>query len=260
MHVQDITSNENSVFKLMKSLKQKKYRQANGLFLLEGTRLIEEAMLHGVVIEHLVVSKDIDLIPTNYEGYNILRFPNKMFKDISDTVASQGIIAVARQIRQPLEDIRIGPKPLLIVLNGIQDPGNLGAIIRTSAAANATAVLLTNGCVDLYNPKVIRATMGALFQIPIINELDDMEIINWLKYNEVTIFIADLETNEFYYSVNLNEPIAIIIGNENKGPSHKWKEASNKKIKIPILGSTESLNASIAASIIIYEAVRQRLI
>ncbi|KUO48865.1 MAG: hypothetical protein APF76_09440 [Desulfitibacter sp. BRH_c19] len=258
MHFKDITSKDNSVFKLTKSLSQKKNRHDSGLFLLEGTRLIEEAIAHGVIIEHLIVGEMIDKLPANCDDCQVLRFNNKMFREISDTVSPQGVIAVAKQIRHSLADLIIDQSPLFIVLNGIQDPGNLGTIIRTSAAANASAVLLTEGTVDLYNSKVIRATMGALFQIPIITELKDSEAINWLKYNKVDILVADLDTNEYYFSVNLKEPVAIIIGNENKGPSHKWKEASNKKIKIPILGSTESLNAAVAAGIIIYDVVRQR--
>lgn len=260
MHFKDITSRDNAIFKLVKSLKQKKHRQDSGLFLVEGIKLAEEAIAHGVVIEHLIVSEKIDYIPTYLNQSSVLRLTSNMFREISETVSPQGVIAVAKQINHSLVDIKIDQNPLLIVLHKIQDPGNLGTIIRTSAAAGATAVLLTEGTVDLYNPKVIRSTMGALFQIPIITELNDTEIINWLRYHKINILVADLDTSEYYFSVNLNEPSAVIIGNENNGPSHEWKAASNKRIKIPILGSTESLNASIAAGILIYEAVRQRLL
>jgi len=131
--------------------------------------------------------------------------------------------------------------------------------IRTSAAAGATAVLLTEGTVDLYNPKVISSTMGSLFQVPIVNALDDNEAVKWLNYNSINIMVADLDGEEYYYSANLKGPFALVIGNENRGANDIWRKAAYKKIKIPILGTTESLNASVAAGIILYDAVRQRL-
>ncbi|GAF69466.1 unnamed protein product, partial [marine sediment metagenome] len=108
-------------------------------------------------------------------------------------------------------------------------------------------------------PKVIRSTMGSLFQVPIINGLDDDEAVKWLNYNSINIMVADLDGEEYYYSANLRKPFALVIGNENRGPNDIWRKAAYKKIKIPILGSTESLNASVAAGIILYDAVRQRL-
>ncbi len=198
-------------------------------------------------------------MPKINQGCQVLRLPNNLFKKVSDTISPQGIIAVAEQIEISLADIILGTNPLVVVLNGLQDPGNLGTIIRTSAAAGATAVLLTEGTVDLYNPKVIRSTMGSLFQVPIVNGLDDNEAVKWLNYNSINIMLADLEGEEYYYSVNLKEPFALVIGNENRGPNNIWKKAAYIKIKIPILGSTESLNASVATGIILYDAVRQRL-
>jgi len=146
----------------------------------------------------------------------------------------------------------------VVVINGLQDPGNLGTIIRTSAAAGVTAVLLTGGTVDLYNPKVVRSTMGSLFQVPIVNGLDDDEAVKWLEGNSINIMVADLDSEEYYYSADLKKSLALVIGNENRGPKDIWRMAAYKKIKIPILGFTESLNASIAAGIILYDAVRQR--
>ena len=255
----DITSRENPIYKLIKTLSQKKVRESSGLFLVEGTRLLEEANNRGVKIKYLIISETVENVPNINQGCQVLRLPNNLFKKVSDTVSPQGIIAVAEQIEISLADIMLGADPLVIVLNGLQDPGNLGTIIRTSAAAGATAVLLTEGTVDLYNPKVIRSTMGSLFQVPIVNDLDDNEAVKWLNYHLINIIVADLDSEEYYYSVNLKEPFALVIGNENRGPNDIWREAAYKKIKIPILGSTESLNASVAAGIILYDAVRQRL-
>ncbi|MBA7581924.1 23S rRNA (uridine(2479)-2'-O)-methyltransferase [subsurface metagenome] len=255
----DITSRENSIYKLIKALSQKKVRENSGLFLIEGTRLLEEANNRGVKIKYLVINETAENVPKINQDCQVLRLSNNLFKKVSDTVSPQGIIAVAEQIEISLAGITLGTNSIVVVLNGLQDPGNLGTIIRTSAAAGATAVLLTKGTVDLYNPKVIRSTMGSLFQVPIVNGLDDDEAIKWLNHNSINIMVADLDGEEYYYSANLKEPFSLVIGNENKGPNDIWGKAACKKIKIPILGATESLNASVAAGIILYDAVRQRL-
>ena len=255
----DITSRENSIYKLVRALSQKKVRENSGLFLIEGTRLVEEANSGGIKIRYLVINEVVKNVPKINQDCQVLRLPNNLFKKVSDTVSSQGIIAVAEQIEISLADIILGANPLVVVLNGLQDPGNLGTIIRTSAAAGATAVLLTEGTVDLYNPKVVRSTMGSLFQVPIVSGLDDNEAVKWLNYNSINIMVADLDSEEYYYSANLKVSFALVIGNENRGANDIWRKAAYKKIKIPILGSTESLNASVAAGIILYDAVRQRL-
>ena len=255
----DITSRENPIYKLIKALSQKKVRESSGLFLIEGTRLLEEANNRGIKIKYLIINETVKNVPKINQGCQVLRLPNNLFKKVSDTVNPQGIIAVAEQIEISLADIILNINPLVVVLNGLQDPGNLGTIIRTSAAAGATAVLLTEGTVDLYNPKVIRSTMGSLFQVPIINGLDDNEAVKWLNYHSINIMVADLDGEEYYYSANLKKPFALVIGNENRGTNDIWRKAAYKKIKIPLLGSTESLNASVATGIILYEAVRQRL-
>ena len=255
----DIASKNNSIYKLIKTLSQKKVRESNGLFIMEGTRLLEEAISRGVKIKYLVIDETVENVPEINQDYQVLRLSNNLFKKISNTVSPQGIIAVAEQVEISLVEIILNENPLVVVLNGIQDPGNLGTIIRTSAAAGATAVLLTKGTVDLYNPKVIRSTMGSLFQVPIINGLDDNEAVEWLNHHSINIMLADLDGEEYYYSANLKKSLALVIGNENKGPNDIWRKAAYKKIKIPILGFAESLNASVAAGIIIYDVVRQRL-
>ena len=254
-----ITSRENPIYKLIIALSQKKVRESNGLFLIEGSRLLEEANNRGVKIKYLIIDETVESVPKINQNCQVLRLPDNLFRKVSDTVSPQGIIAVLEQREISLADIILNTNPLVVVLNGLQDPGNLGTIIRTSAAAGVTAVLLTEGTVDLYNPKVIRSTMGSLFQVPIVNGLDDNEIVEWLNHNAIDIMVADLDGEEYYHSANLKEPLALVIGNENKGPNDIWKKAAYKKIKIPILESTESLNASVAGGIILYEAVRQRL-
>ena len=258
MHIKDITSKDNLIFKTIKTLSKKKGRDESGLYLIEGLRLLEEATNHQVELQYVVINENIDL-PKNILNCQVLRVTNSMFKDISDTVTPQGVIGIAKRVNISFEDLILPEKPLIIVLNGVQDPGNLGTIIRTAAAAKATAVILTEGTVDLYSPKVIRSTMGAAFQVPIICGVDDKEAISWLKENNINILVADVHAKQYYFTANLEEAVALVIGNENKGPSDSWQDAAQEKIKIPISGATESLNASVAAGILIYDVIRQRL-
>ncbi|GAI34944.1 unnamed protein product, partial [marine sediment metagenome] len=141
----DITSRENSIYKLIKVLSQKKVRESNGLFLIEGTRLLEEANNRGIKIKYLIINETVKIVPKINQYCQVLRLPNNLFRKVSDTVSPQGIIAVAEKIEISLTDIILNANPLVVVLNGLQDPGNLGTIIRTSAAAGVTAVLLTEG-------------------------------------------------------------------------------------------------------------------
>jgi TrmH family RNA methyltransferase len=143
----------------------------------------------------------------------------------------------------------------------LQDPGNLGTIIRTSSAANVGAVLIGKGSVDPYSPKVVRSTMGSIFQVPIISLEDLAEALRWLKNNySFKVIVGDLEASDYYYEENLTGNTVIVIGNENRGPSKSILDIADKSVKIPLLGRTESLNASVAASILIYESVRQRML
>lgn len=260
MQYKEISSPENPIYKFIKSLHKKKAREESGLFLIEGLRLVEEAIRNKIQIKYLILNEKIEDLPCMIPSCEILRFKNSLFKEIADTVTPQGIIGVAEKFDQKLLDFSLENKnnPLLVVLNALQDPGNIGTIIRTCAAAGVNAVLLTKGTGEIYNPKVIRSTMGALFQIPIINNLEDNFLINWLQNNNISSLIADVSGEDYYYNVDLKTPLAIVIGNENVGPSILWKQNANHTIKIPMLRDTESLNASIAAGIIIYDAIRQR--
>jgi len=237
--------------KLIISLRQKKFRVEHQMFIAEGFKVISEFIEAGFELLHLYAS-DANLFDNN-ELHPIL-ISEQELKKISALVTPNNCLAVFKIQKAKL----FSDSGLILALDNIRDPGNLGTIIRTSAAAGAVAVLLTEGTVDLYNPKVVRSTMGSLFQLPIVNDLDDEEAVKWLSHNSINIIVADLDSEEYYYSVNLKEPFALVIGNENKGPNDIWRKAAYKQIKIPILRSTESLNASVAAGIILYDAVRQR--
>lgn len=251
-----IDSNQNKIIKEINSLKSKKDRDKKGLFLLEGERLISEIsnewnIKYTVTAESYKGKKDI--VTENYV------ISDSLFEKISDTVNPQGILAVCAVKEYNLEDLNLSENPLIIILENVMDPGNMGTIIRTADAAGADGIVLTKGCVDIYNPKVIRATMGSIFHLPIYRNADGIEFVKKLNKNNIITIGAHLKGNIAPYSVNMKKGIGIIIGNEANGLSNNISNEAAALVRIPMPGKAESMNAGIAAGILIYEAVRQRL-
>ncbi len=244
--------------------KNRKNREKEKLFIAEGIKIIEEIPADWEIInlfvsssfirEHHSFIKDIKI-----DKKNIIEVADKVFNAISDTVTPQGILAVCRQKIFSLEDILSVKNGFFIILEEIQDPGNLGTIIRTADAAGADAIFLTKGSVDLYNPKVIRSTMGSIFHLPIFTEMDIDTLIEGLKNSNVSILSAHLKGNLYPYQYNLKKASALLIGNESKGIKESTAQKTDALLKIPMLGKAESLNAAVAASILMYEVVRQRI-
>ena len=183
--------------------------------------------------------------------------PDKLFSEISDTENPQGILAVLKIETHSIDEIKLRNN-FILVLDSIQDPGNLGTIIRTADAAGVDGVVLSRGCVDLYNPKVLRATMGSIYHVPVYYNEDINNTVKVLKQNGSTVYAAHLDGINNYFDMDMKRKIVIIIGNEANGISEEVVRIADHLVKIPIIGSSESLNAAIAASLIMYEAVRQR--
>ncbi len=241
-----IQSEKNKIIKEINSLKLRKNRQKLKLFILEGERLISEAEDS---ISYVVASE-------SYKG-NIkfdYTVSDSLFAKISDTVSPQGVLAVCRITEHKFENK--DSKPLYVLLENIQDPGNMGTIIRTADAAGADGVFLSKGCVDIYNPKVVRSTMGSIFHLPIYTDFD---LVGLLEEINVPSIAAHLKGNKTPYDVDMTRGAAIIIGNEGNGISDELSEKADNLVKIPMPGKAESMNAGVAAAIMIYEALRQRL-
>ncbi len=265
--VQYVSSYDHMIIKRIKKLHQRKYRQKYGQYIIEGIRIIDDALLDNIKIEYILFCDELLKTANGKELLQVLlkkdlkiyHIPDKMFQDISDTQTPQGIMAVLPCQSYKLQDIITDTERFLIVLDRIQDPGNLGTIIRTADAAGVNAVLMSKGCTDLYNLKTIRSTMGSVFHFPVLQDIGDIrEIIVQLKKNNFKIISTDLNTEKYYYQADYYGKIAIIIGNEANGILPEVLELSDTVVKIPIIGKAESLNASIAASIIMYEAVKQK--
>ncbi|MGI6776988.1 MAG: TrmH family RNA methyltransferase [Acetivibrionales bacterium] len=262
-----ITSSQNPLVKEAKSLKLRKHRDSKGLFFIEGLRFVEEAVKRGGDIERVFVSKHFyEMGSPNSEkllreiksrANDVVFLTDKLFKEISDTSSPQGIAAVLRMKAARLDEL-IGKDNLFILLDSVQDPGNMGTIIRTADAAAFNGVIISKGCVDIYNPKVLRSTMGSVFHIPIVFSSDLSETISFLKSNGIKIYAAHLMGEKNYFDIRMANNTAIIIGNEANGVRDDIASYADGLVKIPMPGNSESLNASIAAGILMFECVRQR--
>ncbi len=261
--MQVITSKDNEIIKNIKKLKEKKYRDQTGEYIVEGIKLVEESISENAKIIKIVVCEDCEndgSIPKElmYEiaKYDCIYVSKKIFESISDVNTPQGILAVIKKCSGE-EEISYD-EDIIVVLDGVQDPGNLGTILRTVDSVNLKQIILSQGCADQYNPKVVRSTMGAIFRLNIIETKNIIETLKEIRKNKYKIMATSLETNESIYTVDYNKK-AIIIGNEANGVSKEVLEMANEKIKIPMLGKTESLNAAVATGVILYEYVRRKM-
>lgn len=261
--MQIITSKDNELVKHIKKLKDKKYRDLKNEFIIEGVKLLKEAIEANSSIKQIVICdncQNTDILPKElmYEiaKYECIYVTEKIFKTITDVNTPQGILAI---IEKNNKITKIDYKQdIIVVLDDIQDPGNLGTILRTVDSVGLNQIIVSNGTVDCYNPKVIRSTMGAIFRINIIKSEDLEYTLKQLKENKFEIVVTSLQTNKSIYNIKYNKKI-IIIGNEANGVETKIQNLADEKIKIPMLGKTESLNASVATGIILYEYVRQKI-
>ena len=262
-----ITSQHNKFIKLAASLKLKKYRDELGLFIVEGVRLVEEAAHSNWLVETCIYTSQalqqerVQEIITDLQAKNcrMIEVPAIIYDKITDTKAPQGIMAIVQKYSYQLSDVLAsGQKPFFVVLDELQDPGNVGTIIRTAAAAGATGVVLTKGCTDVFANKVVRASMGSIFHIPIFEGLTSSEVISAFAQHEIGILATSLESSHIYFKADFKKSIAVVFGNEGNGVSRQLLENSQDRLYIPLLGQVESLNVAASAAVILYEVVRQR--
>ena len=261
--MQIITSKENEQIKHIKKLKDKKYRNMSNQYMIEGIKLVKESIQEKADIKTVVICDGCDKDGTfdpklMYEiaKLNCIAVPEKLFKDLTDVENPQGILAVVeKQVKENQIDYN---EDLIVILDNIQDPGNLGAILRTVDSANLKQIIVSKGTVDAFSNKVVRSTMGAIFRLNIIESENLEKTIKDLKAHKFQVVGTALETDTTIYDINYKKT-AIIIGNEANGIEPEILEQVDKKIKIPMLGKTESLNASVATGIVVYEYVRRNI-
>lgn len=259
-----ITSKDNETIKHVRKLKEKKYRDEYGEYVIEGIKLINEAIEENANIKTILVCDNCNKIEKINQSamYKVakkdcLYVDEKVFNTITDVQNPQGILAVVEKKGMEVE-INYN-EDVIVVLDDIQDPGNIGTILRTLDSVGLSQVIISKKSGDVYNSKVVRSTMGAIFRVKIIESEDLVDTLKNIKKHKFKIVSTSLETDKSMYDIDYKK-VAIIVGNEANGVSNEIQEMSDEKIKIPMLGKTESLNVSVATGVVLYEYVRQKLV
>lgn len=261
--MQLITSKDNEIVKNIKKLKEKKYRDEKKEYIIEGIKLIEEAITENAKIKMIIVCEEClkneaieQKLLYQIAKYNCIYVNEKVFTSITDVKNPQGMLAVIEM--ENGEEVINYNDDVIFVLDGIQDPGNLGTILRTIDSAGLSQVIVSKDTVDAYNPKVVRSTMGAIFRVKVIESQDIIRTMKNIKKHKYEILVTSLEATDNIYDIDYTKKM-IVIGNEANGVSQAVLDIADEKIKIPMLGKTESLNAAVATSIIAYEYVRRKI-
>ncbi|MCK8825053.1 TrmH family RNA methyltransferase [Fuchsiella alkaliacetigena] len=260
-----ISSLHNSKIKFLRSLYKKKYRREHQKFILEGSRIISDALAAEAEIHQVFYSADFltdqqsqELIEDLKAEAEVIEITDSLLAELADTETPQGIIAIVDQPQFEISDFLAEENDFYLVVDRVQDPGNLGTIIRTADGAGVDGVFLLKGTVDIYNLKTIRATMGALFRVPIFNLEGPAELEELLLKEELQIVVGDLGAEDYYYQLDYTQPTAVVVGNEGAGPQPETLALADSKVKIPLTEGAESLNVAIATGVMLYEIVRQR--
>ncbi len=292
-----ITSVNNQRVKEVANLKQKKYRTESGTFFAEGLRAVQEAVQYADVTELFYTEAEagrLDVVLEAAEsvtadikeksgnknnanhnnagtakkrneaanGIRMYQVDEKVMAKLSDTKAPQGVLAVIRTPEQSLRQLRPGTasdnNAPVIILDRVQDPGNLGTIIRTADAAGALGLILLEGCVDAYSPKVVRASMGSLFHLPVVQDVTAEEALTWCYRNGYEPAATALKNAQNVYKADISKKMAFLFGNEANGVAEELQAAAETRLFIPMAGLAESMNVAMAAGIILFEGLRQR--
>lgn len=258
-----ISSLSNAQIKNLTLLQKKsKARDEQGIFVIEGLKMFEEARELGLLKKTYVSEsfyQEMSLSePDYFEQLDYEVVTDAVFKEVSETKTPQGILGTVEQARYSLEDMLNAPEACLLLLEDIRDPGNLGTMIRTAEGAGITGIIFGDSTVDIYNPKVIRATMGSIYRVPFYMAPDFYQTLGQVKMHGITIFAAHLMGIPYDTEGSFRGRCAFLIGNEANGLSERAAGTADTRIKIPMAGKVESLNAAVAAAILMYEAARQR--
>lgn len=254
-----ISSEQNSKIKNLIKLQEKNHeRKKQGVFIIDGLREIKEALSGGINIEEIFVCPQIIKTEiSEFSNFKVSLVSEAVYKKVCYKEKPDGALAVAQVNKLALTTLNLKNKPLLVILEAVEKPGNLGAIIRSAYASGVSAIIINNEQTDIYNPNVIRASEGFVFKVPIIIA-NCKDTADFLKKNKVKIFAAALGGLKKYTDVDFKEASAILLGTEATGLSKEWLELANEIIKIPMKPGIDSLNVSVSAAILMFEAWKQR--
>ena len=263
MRIENITSSQNAKIKELLALQEKsKERKRKGLFVVEGRRELLHCIEAGYephtvfICPEIIRQADFEEIAGKCEC-NFISIPGHLYDKVAYRGGTEGVIAEVYCKDRVLESLKLKKNPLVIVLESVEKPGNLGAVLRSADASGADAVIVCDPLTDMYNPNLIRSSIGAIFTVPVATATSE-EAIAWLKNNGIKIYTAQLQDSEWYYDTDMKGGTAIVMGTEATGLTDVWRKAADAHIKIPMLGRLDSLNVSVSAAILMFEAVRQR--
>lgn len=260
--MKQITSVQNPFIKSIIQLQEKaKARKQSGLFIIEGRREIQLATKGGYQIEQLLFLPEMiakeELLLISKNAVELIEISKEVYQKIAYRDTTEGVIAVAHAKSFLLSDLQLSENPLILVVESIEKPGNLGAMLRTADAAHIDAVLVADPKTDLYNPNMVRSSVGCLFTNQIAVGTTD-EIIDFLEANSISFYSATLQNSTSYHTQDYTLPTALVVGTEATGLTQKWRDRATQNIIIPMQGEIDSMNVSVAAAILLFEAKRQR--
>lgn len=257
-----ITSLQNAKIKQVVALQQKSAeRRKQGVFVVEGLRELLHCQKAGYQMETLFVCPSImgsSSLPLAMNDVTTYEVTPDVYEKMAYRGGTEGVMALVQSRCLQLKDLKLPEHPLLMVLESVEKPGNLGAILRSADAAGADAVIVCDPLTDLYNPNLIRSSIGAIFSVPCV-ACSSEECINFLKAKGIHILTAQLQDSKLYYDTDMTQGTAIVMGTESTGLTQVWRKAADAHIRIPMLGQLDSLNVSVSAAILLYEAIRQRM-
>jgi RNA methyltransferase, TrmH family len=258
-----ITSPQNPKIKNLLSLEKARERRDQNVFVIEGLRELSLSLAGGYNIQSIYFSPSIisakELLELVHKESLLIPVQQSVFEKIAYRESTGGIIAVAEQKKHELRHIRLSEDPLILVLESVEKPGNLGAVLRTADAAGVDAVIICDPQTDFYNPNVVRSSVGCVFTTALASATSE-EAISWLKKNNVRIYCTYLKASNEYYNTDFTLPSAIVMGTEATGLSDVWVNNADANIIIPMAGKIDSMNVSTAAAVVVFEAVRQRTV
>jgi TrmH family RNA methyltransferase len=268
MRLETVTSAQNAKIKALLALQEKsRARKEAGLFVVEGRRELGHCLDAGFrprtlfVCPEIIPPEELQPLLDKAEALNpdciLVEIPAELYRKVAYREGTEGILAEAEQRERTLDSLELSDNPLIVVLESVEKPGNLGAVLRSADAAGADAVILCDPLTDLYNPNLIRASLGGIFTCQVAAAAGP-DVIAWLKARGIRILTAQLQDSEWYYATEMTGPTALVMGTESTGLTDPWRRAAHAHIRIPMLGRLDSLNVSVSAAILLFEAVRQR--
>lgn len=265
MAIKEISSAQNPFVKMVDGLSQARERRQSGLFVVEGLRETALALRAGYALEHLLFCPDYISLPELEQALQAPDLPEAKLVSLSAAVFDKlsyrkgiaNVLAVCRMRFLSLDALQLSDNPLLLVLESVEKPGNLGAMLRSADAAGLDAVLICDPHTDIYNPNVIRASLGALFSRQVL-VCESLEAIKWLKTKGISLAVTHLEASLSYDQSDLSRPVALVMGAEAGGISDLWLQQADRRIIIPMYGQVDSMNVSASAAVLMFEALRQR--